>query len=123
MKPAVLPTIYYYRNDKFRSSIQFGPISDELGAPPDSPIGSARMQIKDLKTGVLEYELVYPPTLGKGTITIVNATTYNVLVPSGQTMPLEEGTKEYDIETFTTADWTGGGDTWVKGLIKVEKDV
>lgn len=117
MIPADLDLADHYRGDAW-DGFSIGPIKDENGNNLPSICVSARIHFRDPKKLTLGYALSTNPGPSEGTITIVNAETYEFLLPR-QVIDLDTGTWVYDFETI---DALGFPTTWIKGSILVLQD-
>jgi len=122
--PVTIKLKDHYRGDHWIGILRIGPIQINTGtlevpvlAPMSSPCASARIQFRDAN-GVLGYELSTTPADDTGTITVLDADTWEFTVPV-QPLPLDAGTWTWDFET------TGDDDvvlTPYKGTLEVDPD-
>lgn len=120
MIPPTINLDDHYRGDAWEG-ISFGPIVEDINGTPTPPAlacVSCRMQFRKKRGLELGYELSSVPATGKGTITIVDAATYEFSVPR-QLILLDAGDWLWD---FETTDSAGLPTTWVQGTLLVKQD-
>ena len=117
MIPVLIPPLpTHYMGDTWKGLLGFGPVLIDDAQPPNT-LSYCRMQFRDRNE--LGYELNSAPEAGEGTLTISNATTWEITVPS-QLLPLEKGVWSWDLETTDSA---GTILTLYKGTIRVDRDI
>lgn len=116
MPPVKIKLLPHYKGDHW-SGMAIGPILiNDL--QPGSQLASCRMHFRD-EYGSLGHAFKTSPGAGEGTITIDDATTWEITVPV-QALDLESGTWDWD---FETTDANGTVLTLYVGTIKVIGDV
>lgn len=126
MAPTKVDLIDHYKGDTW-VGMTVGPILIN-GTQPPTTLSEVNIDFKD-KDDNLGYRLSSNPGAGEGTITIVDANTWEVLVPK-QDLPLDAGdleegmkNKKYWYYDFQTIDSESTKLTTYKGKIKVYEDV
>jgi len=122
--PVTIKLKDHYRGDHWRGILKIGPIQINSGTPEvpvlipmPNPFDSGRIQFRSA-SGDLGYELSTTPVTGKGTITVVDAATWEFEVPV-QPLPLDAGVWSWD---FETTDANGVVLTPYEGTLKVNQD-
>ena len=117
MPPVQIKLDTHYEGDSWAGML-VGPIVINE-AQPANPLASVRMQFRDVETDELAFELNTSPGAGEGTITITNANTWEIEVPT-QLIGLEAGRYNWD---FQCTDSSGFVITTYKGIFRVTEDV
>jgi hypothetical protein len=116
-KPVNIPFESHYRNDTWDGVPVIGPILIN-GLQPAASLVSARMDFRQPVSKVLGHRLSTTPGVGEGTVTIVDATTWEMTIPE-QDLPLDAGRWEWDLET---TDTNGTVKTYYRGTQPVTGD-
>lgn len=119
MIPATVKLQPALRGDTWQGIASIGPVTVN-GTVISPPLLSARMQFRDHRDA-LAHELTteIPTPEGSGTITIVDATNWQLAIDA-QDLPLEAGTYHWDLET---TDDAGTVRTLYTGQLRVLPDV
>jgi len=123
MQPTVISTISHTRGDTWEG-MDIGPVffsytSDPstLVQPPD-PLSSCRLYFRAANDNSIGFKFKTSPGTGEGTITIDNATTWEITVEE-EDLSLSVGNWKWDLET---TDSSGVIRTIYKGVLSITSD-